>query len=301
MDIEWMREYVVLAQCLNFTEAANRLYITQPTLSKHISLIEAEAQVRLLNRTKHSVTLTKEGELFTETCRRIIQEFDDSILKMGLLASGISGSVKLGILYYGINRYVTPALTQMGALYPNVKVFSASYQPLPLWRDFMNNLVDIAEVYRTSSRDNPYVSYRDVGWLRFSAMVKKDSPMGKKTEIPLKALDGLPLILNSQTPKLRDYILDKFVQKGVHPGEIIYSDHIDTINADFSLHDALALVTDNSRYIAAPDSSFVSISDPDFRIMMAYAYRKNNPNKAISYFLKALDAAFPAIDEGWSN
>ena len=61
IDIPRIRAFLAAAECLNFTEAARRLYITQPTLSKHISLIESDLGFKLFVRSNRSVSLTPEG------------------------------------------------------------------------------------------------------------------------------------------------------------------------------------------------------------------------------------------------
>ena len=61
MHIEYLREYIELAQCLNFTEAARRSCITQSALSKHLVSIEKEFGTELVARDRHSVELTQAG------------------------------------------------------------------------------------------------------------------------------------------------------------------------------------------------------------------------------------------------
>jgi DNA-binding transcriptional LysR family regulator len=47
MDIEYLREFIILARYLNFTATAEMLHTTQPTLSRHISSIESEVGIKL--------------------------------------------------------------------------------------------------------------------------------------------------------------------------------------------------------------------------------------------------------------
>lgn len=61
MELEHLREFAAVARYLNFTEAADKLHVSQPTLSKHITALEHEMGVTLFNRTPSRVTLTKEG------------------------------------------------------------------------------------------------------------------------------------------------------------------------------------------------------------------------------------------------
>ena len=63
MKTERLQEFIVLAKSLNYTKAAESLFISQSILSKHIKELEKELQVDLFHRSTHSVTLTDEGKL----------------------------------------------------------------------------------------------------------------------------------------------------------------------------------------------------------------------------------------------
>ena len=60
MDISYCNELVVLADCLSFSQAADRLFITQSTLSKHVATAEKEAGFRIFDRDTTKVELTEE-------------------------------------------------------------------------------------------------------------------------------------------------------------------------------------------------------------------------------------------------
>ncbi len=76
MNIEYCREFIELAQCLNFTEAANKSNITQPALSKHILALEHEFGINLLDRRRGGVRLTEGGRLLFESANIIVNEYD---------------------------------------------------------------------------------------------------------------------------------------------------------------------------------------------------------------------------------
>lgn len=75
MRIEQLKYFVALAEELNYLAAAERLYISQPSLSKSIQTMERELGVRLFNRGTRSVSLTATGAVFLEYARRICQEY----------------------------------------------------------------------------------------------------------------------------------------------------------------------------------------------------------------------------------
>ncbi len=76
MNIDAAREFLALARCLNFTEAATSLNITQPALSKHIIALEKEFNCRLLDRNRKGVNLTESGKLLFQSATVIVDEYD---------------------------------------------------------------------------------------------------------------------------------------------------------------------------------------------------------------------------------
>lgn len=75
MRIEQLGHFVVLAEELNYLAAAERLYISQPSLSKSIQTMERELGVRLFNRRTRSVSLTETGAVFLEYAKNICREY----------------------------------------------------------------------------------------------------------------------------------------------------------------------------------------------------------------------------------
>ena len=84
MQIDLFREFITLAEELNFHTAASRLNITQSTLSKHISQLEREYGAALFRRDRFGVALTGTGAVLLESARVISEEYERS---RGLVAS----------------------------------------------------------------------------------------------------------------------------------------------------------------------------------------------------------------------
>ncbi len=64
MRISYLKEFIILSKCLNYSLAAKHLNITQPGLSRHIAALEDEIGVKLFSRDTHKVTLTRSGVQF---------------------------------------------------------------------------------------------------------------------------------------------------------------------------------------------------------------------------------------------
>ena len=103
MDFKQLAAFVTVAELKSFSKAAERLYLSQPTISAQIRNLEAELKTRLLSRTTKTVRLTPVGEEFYEDARNIlaIQKkiyrrcFDERTLTLRIGASTIPVSYLL--------------------------------------------------------------------------------------------------------------------------------------------------------------------------------------------------------------
>jgi monoterpene epsilon-lactone hydrolase len=80
IELRHLRSFVAVAEELNFGRAAERLYITQPALSRQIRALEQLVGCKLLRRSTRRVELTLAGEALLEHARRLLREVDDAVL-----------------------------------------------------------------------------------------------------------------------------------------------------------------------------------------------------------------------------
>ncbi|MDR0925830.1 MAG: LysR family transcriptional regulator [Hungatella sp.] len=73
MNLKQLEAFVCVAEEKSFSAAAKKLYLTQPTVSAHISSLEKELGVRLFVRTTKDVELSQEGEMLYGNARRMLQ------------------------------------------------------------------------------------------------------------------------------------------------------------------------------------------------------------------------------------
>src|SRR5438046_708700 len=120
LDFELLRAFVAVADCGGFHRAAERLNLTQSTVSQQIMRLELETERPLFRRTTRSVALTDDGEMLLSDARRLLQL--EEAARQRLASRGLSGTARLGVVEEVAEGSLPSALARFTALHPGVKL-----------------------------------------------------------------------------------------------------------------------------------------------------------------------------------
>jgi DNA-binding transcriptional LysR family regulator len=120
LDFELLRAFVAVADCGGFHRAAERLNLTQSTISQQIKRLELETKRPLFRRTTRSVALTDDGEMLLGDARRLLQL--EEAARLRLAAPRLSGTVRLGVVEEVAGGSLPSALGRFAMLHPGVKL-----------------------------------------------------------------------------------------------------------------------------------------------------------------------------------
>ena len=95
-----MKEFLELADAMNYSAAASKLFISQPTLSRHIQAMEKELGFRIVESSNHGISLTRAGENAEKSFRKILKEYESFLNRNKYFSNEITGALSIGILYY---------------------------------------------------------------------------------------------------------------------------------------------------------------------------------------------------------
>jgi DNA-binding transcriptional LysR family regulator len=124
MDIQQMKNFLILSSTLNFRKAAGQINIVQPALSRQVQLLEAEIGALLFNRSKRTVTLTEAGLFFQKEAQRILQDLDKTMIRAAQLHSGEAGEVRITHSSSAMNSVVPAFLVKVKNKWPDLKTIA---------------------------------------------------------------------------------------------------------------------------------------------------------------------------------
>ncbi len=122
MDFPALKAFITVAEAGSFSLAAERLFLTQPAVSKRIAGLESELDTRLFDRIGRRVTLTESGRALLPRAQRILIEMEDSARAISNLSGKIHGTLRFGTSHHiGLHR-LPPALQQFTQRNPQVRL-----------------------------------------------------------------------------------------------------------------------------------------------------------------------------------
>jgi DNA-binding transcriptional LysR family regulator len=123
VELRHLRYFVVVAEELNLRRAADRLEITQPAVTKQVARLEEQMGVSLFARARHRLAgLTSAGADFLVQARHILEQVEDAIRGVQLVAHGRSGRLRIGLTDDAATLALTSILAAFHAGSPNVLV-----------------------------------------------------------------------------------------------------------------------------------------------------------------------------------
>src|ERR1700716_4361158 len=121
MDVQQLKNFLVLCDTLNFRKAAEQINIVQPALSRQIQLLENEVGALLFDRSNRTVTLTEAGLFFKKEANRILQDLNKTIARTAQLHTGEAGEIKITHSSSAMNTVVPSFLVKVKHKWPNLK------------------------------------------------------------------------------------------------------------------------------------------------------------------------------------
>jgi DNA-binding transcriptional LysR family regulator len=122
MNPRRLRYFVVAAEEQNFTRAAKRLRIAQPSFSAQIKQLEGDLGVKLFDRTGRGVRLTEAGRLLLVEARRIFAQLEQTVDLVRRVGEGRIGRLALGFLPSVAHSVLPGVLLKFRERFPNVEL-----------------------------------------------------------------------------------------------------------------------------------------------------------------------------------
>lgn len=209
--LQQLRILKAVATEKNFTKAAAILYISQPSLSKQIKILEKNLDTLLINRERNKLSLTENGQVLLQYAERILTLCEESYRVLMDFKNGERGNLTVGASQT-IGTYLMPRILALFAQnYPQIDLKVQVNSSRIIAKNIIQKEIDIAVVGGEISDDlQRNLTLEPFVYDELSLIISKSHPFAKKKKIKkedLYCLDFITLNSNSTIKKFIDNIL----------------------------------------------------------------------------------------------
>ncbi len=120
MELRHLRYFLAIAEELSFIKASEKLFISQPPLSRQIKELEDELGARLFNRNNKRVELTEAGKYFQNEVRQLLQDLERITLRTKKIGNNISGEFRIAYISSTFSGDIAELIKFLSDKYPYV-------------------------------------------------------------------------------------------------------------------------------------------------------------------------------------
>lgn len=184
-------QFIVLAEEGNFTRAADRLNISQPSLSRSILQLEESCGLRLFDRGRLGVTLTAAGTDLAAAARQVLSQVQAIEQNLALQSRGEAGRVAIGIGPLAASFLMARLIAKSVERRPSLRVTSMIDKSSVLVAKVLDGSLDFAICSTKTFEPNPALATRSLGTLKMGYFVRAGHPLQQAGE-PLSWDDFSP-------------------------------------------------------------------------------------------------------------
>jgi DNA-binding transcriptional LysR family regulator len=285
MDFRELQYVVTVAECQNITQAARKLYISQPSLSYSLGQIEKEVGVKLFDRSHQPLTLTEAGRIYVRTAQSILREKTDMKNRIADLKEGASGDVTLGIPSGRAGYMLPPIMNAFRKKYPESEVF--------LQEAGTEQLMELLKSHKVSFIICPWPAEDQPFQIRKELIYEEEIPLfagpgafrdnqyadKEKRMVDLKKISMMPFISIKRRHLIHRMVDSIFQEAGINPNLYMEVD---------SSYDAVLLASCGLGYTFAPARTKLILGSQ----AASFCYRYTPEMPCYSIYVMALEGHY---------
>lgn len=277
--------FFAVARHLSFTEAAKGLYISQPSLSKQIAILESEIGVQLFLRTKRDVRLTPAGVVLLKELGGVIEHIESAIEKARQPDLGENSTVSIGCLEtMNISGFLPLIIKRFKEKYASVNLVFERHTFKSLREKLVNEALDIIFTLSFESDDSLGILYNTVHKGNSYIVMEASNPLAMKEKVTIKDLkeEAFVIISRDESPNGFDAIISICRKNGFTPKIVKQLPNVESVLLCVEMGIGVALFDSKVRISNVDNLKVFKVEDDFVNVIMAW--KKENMNPGIPLF-----------------
>jgi len=292
LNLDLLRSFFAVAEHGSLSKAAERLRLSQSTLTRQMHTLEHELGGRLLERSSTGVALTASGNALSEHVRPALEKLDNALGEVRRLARGQSSQLRIGYLLSAVPDYLTPALIALRKEHPEVKLKLLDLSPGEQITALRKGEIDLALLGCAGSFLSREFYVRKIASLPIYAALPENHSLAEKSSLRLADLRGEMFVGagDDDMPGHNRWIAQIFKRAGFRPRFVADAE---SLTHGFTLvvgENAVALVPQYSTKTHAPGVVFRPIADSMVKWDLLVAWQRGKISAPMRSVLDRLTA-----------
>lgn len=300
MELRHLRYFVAVGEEEHYGRGAQRLRVAQPALSRQIQDLEEEIGFKLFDRLARGVQLTSAGKLFLDEVRRLLQQVDDATTRARSVATGQSGTLRVGFIesmsWHGI---VPDSFREFRTQQPEVELQIKPLSSAGQVDAVRSGELDAGFVFTLARMDRELV-WRQIAEIGLMLAVPKGHSLARTRRINLRNLNNVSFIWfpRRESPFFYDQLMHACFRGGLKSPRIVQEGVNEaTILSLVSCGLGVAFVSAATRWRCPESVVLVEVSDLKLPLPFALIWRKGNHSPLLHRFVENVSAKVRASGE----
>ncbi len=288
IDFRHLKYFLAVAENLHFRKAAERLFISQPGLSRQIKQMEDDLEIQLFVRHNRKVVLTTAGEYLKNEVTQNLQNLERIISHAKLIQEGKNGALKFGYVGSAMQNIIPNILVNFKKEHPNVKFGLQEMDNKKQITSLLSQNIDIGFV--RLDRVPRGIAMQPILKESFCLVLPKNHSINATNFENLNQLKEESFILfdPSYSPSYYEKVMQIFDDSGFSPIISHNTIHAASIYKLVENNFGLSIVPKSLQNGYNLDVQFIELTEISQRTTLSIVWNKNNRNPILTSLLKQI-------------
>ncbi|KDE38592.1 MAG: LysR family transcriptional regulator [Nitrincola lacisaponensis] len=234
MDTHSLQAFVMVAETASFSEAANRLFLTQSAISKRIALLEQQLNCRLFDRIGRHVKMTEAGQRLLPKARDIQLALKDAETLVNNLNQQVSGRLSFAASHHISLHRLPPLLKHYAQSFPEVELDLRFDESEMAYERVLKGDIELALITLAPEAD-PRICSEQIWDDRLFYVVSCQHPLAQSEHVTLAALNAYPALLPRPETFTHQLVRQQMSAWQLEPNLGMSTNYLDTIRMMVSI------------------------------------------------------------------
>ena len=293
MDSTKLKYFISAAQSLNFSEVARNFYVSQPTISHQIGLLEQELGVELFMRQGTKLHLTGEGEFFFPIARKIVDDIHDASLDIVRYKQGKMGKISIFVTEtcrVAFQRCIAVFSKNNPGVLVDTMIMSSPTQAETIISGEYDICFTLETLVKSSGRFDCLTTHQD----RLCLVLPESIPLPENMK-DFSFLNDVPFIGLHPTNSifLHNDTQQIFQKKGFTPHLVNRYNRMDEVLLSVNAGLGFAILPSSIiSYNPSRSINSIQLEDGGYSVDYVAAWRKDNRNGAAELFVSTIKSIY---------